>query len=134
MDYSVDDFNRDFPSDAACLDQLVAMIYPGGITCRSCGVTRKHHRLNSRRALSCDYCGTHVYPLAGTMFGKSSTSLRCWFYAMYLVVSTGGELSEKELQRELGVAQKTAGRMLQQIASLFPAQATAGSTLAPATI
>jgi hypothetical protein len=126
MDYSVDDFNRDFPNDAACLDHLVAMIYPQGITCRSCGVMRKHHRLNARRALSCDYCGTHVYPLAGTLFGKSSTSLKCWFYAMYLVVSTGGDVSEKELQRELGVAQKTAGRMLQQIGTLLPSPIPGG--------
>lgn len=125
MDYSVDEFNADFPNDAACLDHLVELIYPDGIVCRSCGVRRKHHRLNGRRALSCDYCGTHVYPLAGTMFGKSSTPLKCWFYAMYLVASTGGTLTERELQRELGVAQKTAGRMLRQIAVLMAAATTA---------
>jgi len=123
MEYSVDEFNVDFPNDAACLDHLVGMIYPDGIVCRSCGVRRKHHRLSARRALSCDYCGTHVYPLAGTMFGKSSTPLKCWFYAMYLVASTGGTLTERELQRELGVAQKTAGRMLRQIAVLTAAAA-----------
>src|SRR5574338_1344772 len=110
MDYTVEQFNADFANDAACLDHLVALIYPDGIECRSCGMRRNHHRLNGRRALSCDYCGTHVYPLAGTMFGKSSTPLKCWFYAMYLVASTDGTLSERELQHELGVAQKTAGR------------------------
>jgi hypothetical protein len=119
MDYSLEDFNRDFPNDAACLETLVAIIYPAGIQCRSCGVLRKHHRLNARRALSCDYCGTHVYPLAGTMFGKSSTPLKCWFYAMYLMVSTDGVLSERELQRELGVAQKTASRIREHIAPLI---------------
>ena len=119
MDYSLEDFNRDFPNDAACLDQLVALIYPSGIVCRNCGIPRKHHRLNARRALSCDYCGTHVYPLAGTLFGKSSTSLKCWIYAMYLMASTGADLTEKELQRELGVAAKTACRMLHEIRSLL---------------
>lgn len=119
MDYSLEDFNRDFPNDAACLDHLVAMIYPSGILCRNCGIPRKHHRLNARRALSCDYCGTHVYPLAGTLFGKSSTSLKCWIYAMYLMASTETNLTEKELQRELGVAAKTAGRMLHEIRSLL---------------
>lgn len=119
MDYSLEDFNRDFPNDAACLDQLVALIYPSGIVCRNCGIPRKHHRLNARRALSCDYCGTHVYPLAGTLFGKSSTSLKCWIYAMYLMASTEADLTEKELQRELGVAAKTACRMLHEIQSLL---------------
>jgi len=129
MDYSVEDFNRDFPNDAACLDRLVAIIYPLGIECRNCGVPRKHHRLNARRALSCDYCGTHVYPLAGTMFGKSSTPLKCWFYAMYLLVSTAGDLTEKELQRELGVAQKTACRMMQQITPLLGLGGGAGASM-----
>jgi len=128
MDYSVADFNRDFPDDGACLEHLVLLIYPDGIRCRSCGVPRKHHRLNARRALSCDYCGTHVYPLAGTLFGRSSTTLKRWFYAMYLLLSTDGELTDKELQRELGVAQKTAGRMLAEITSLIHAES------APATI
>jgi hypothetical protein len=53
------------------------------------------------------------------MFGKSSTPLKCWFYAMYLLASTSGELTEKELQRELGVAQKTACRIMQQISPLL---------------
>lgn len=134
MDYSVDDFNRDFPNDAACLERLVAIIYPAGIECRNCGVPRKHHRLNARRALSCDYCGTHVYPLAGTMFGKSSTPLKCWFYAMYLLVSTAGHLTERELQRELGVAQKTASRMRHQILPLLSMADSGSSTLAPAAL
>jgi hypothetical protein len=119
MDYSVAEFNSDFPTDAACLDHLVAIIYPRGIICRSCGMVRKHHRLNARRALSCDYCGTHVYPLAHTAFGKSSTPLKCWFYAMYLAVSTDGTITDRELQLELGVAHKTASRMLSQIAALM---------------
>jgi hypothetical protein len=45
---------------------------------------------------------------------------------MYLVVSTGGDVTEKELQRELGVAQKTAGRMLHQIATLLPSPIPGG--------
>ena len=42
---------------------------------------RPHHRLAKRKAYSCDYCGTHVYPLAGTIFEKSRTPLKSWFYA-----------------------------------------------------
>jgi hypothetical protein len=30
-----------------------------------------------------------MHPTAGTIFHKSSTSLHLWFYAMYLMTSTG---------------------------------------------
>ncbi len=117
--YTVHDFNRDFPDNDACLTLVLDLIYPDGITCRTCGVERKHHRLGKRKAYSCDYCGTHVYPLAGTIFEKSRTPLKSWFYAMYLVSSTRSGISAKQLERELGVTYKTAWRMFNQIRSLL---------------
>jgi transposase-like protein len=117
--YTIHDFNRDFPNDGACLDFALGLIYPDGITCRTCGEVRKHHRLTNRKAYSCDYCGTHVYPLAGTIFEKSSTPLKSWFYAMYLMASTRCGISAKQLERELGVTYKTAWRMFRQIRSML---------------
>ena len=117
--YTICDFNRDFPDDDACLQAVVGLVYPEGITCRSCGQVRKHHRLSNRKAYSCDYCGTHVYPLAGTIFEKSRTPLKSWFYAMYLMASTRCGISAKQLERELGVTYKTAWRMFKQIRSLI---------------
>jgi transposase-like protein len=117
--YTVHDFNRDFPDDDACLDFVLGLVYPDGITCRTCGQVRKHHRLSNRKAYSCDHCGTHVYPLAGTIFEKSTTRLKSWFYAMYLMASTRCGISAKQLERELGVTYKTAWRMFRQIRSLL---------------
>lgn len=117
--YTIHDFNRDFPNDDACLDFVVGLIYPEGITCRACGQLRKHHRLAHRKAYSCDHCGTHVYPLAGTIFEKSTTPLKSWFYAMFLMASTRCGISAKQLERELGVTYKTAWRMFKQIRSLL---------------
>ena len=56
-------------------------------------------------------CGHYLYPTAGTIFHKSSTSLHLWFYAMYLMTSTRCGISAKQLERELGVTYKTAWRM-----------------------
>jgi len=112
----------DFPDDDACLESLVKQIYPtypDGIHCRHCEEIRKHHRLSKRKAYSCDHCGTHVYPLAGTIFEKSRTSLKSWFYAMYLMASTRCDISAKQLERELGVTYKTAWRMFKQIRGLM---------------
>ena len=117
--YTIHDFNRDFPDDNACLDFIRDMIYPDGIPCRTCERVTKHHRLNGRKAYSCDRCGTHVYPLAGTIFEKSRTPLKSWFYAMFLMSVTRCGISAKQLERELGVTYKTAWRMFKQIRSLL---------------
>lgn len=57
--------------------------------------------------------------MAGTILEKTSTPLRYWFYAMYLMASTRCGISAKQLQRETGVTYKTAWRMFNQIRSML---------------
>jgi len=87
--------------------------------CSKCGVERKHYRVAGRTAYACDHCGNHIYPLAGTIFEKSTTSLRLWFHAMFLMGSTRCGVSAKQIQRETGVTYKTAWRMFKQIRTLM---------------
>src|SRR5437016_11541197 len=117
--FTVWDFNEMFPDDDACLDFILGSLYPDGVTCRKCQRVTKHHRLSERKAYSCQVCGTHVYPLAGTIFAKSSTPLKSWFYGLYLMASTRCGISAKQLERELGVTYKTAWRMFRQIRLLL---------------
>jgi len=118
--FTIQDFNRRFPDDAACLDELMTMRFPDGVTyCEKCEQDRKHYRIAGRPVYSCAYCGTQVSPMAGTIFHKSATSLRIWFYAMYLMASTRCGISAKQIQRETGVTYKTAWRMFKQIRSLL---------------
>jgi len=60
-----------------------------------------------------------ISPMAGTIFEKSSTPLKTWFYAMYLMGSTRCGISAKQIQRETGVTYKTAWRMFRQVRSLL---------------
>jgi len=121
--YTRKQFDAEFPDDATCLESIKEQRFPGGMAeCKSkeCdGTLRKHHRVSGRTAYACDYCGHHIYPLAGTIFEKSSTSLRTWFQAMYLMGSTRCGISAKQVQRETGVTYKTAWRMFKQIRSLL---------------
>jgi len=118
--FTLQDFFRRFPNDDACLEHLKEKRYPGGVTyCAKCQQERKHHRVTGRPAYACDYCGKMISPMAGTIFEKSSTSLRTWFYAMYLMGSTRCGISAKQIQRETGVTYKTAWRMFRQIRSLL---------------
>src|SRR6202789_1066982 len=118
--YTIQQFNEQFPDNDSCLDWLKDSRWPSGVVpCAKCGVERKHHRVSGRPAYACDYCGSMISPMAGTIFEKSSTALRTWFYAMYLMSATRCGISAKQIQRECGVTYKTAWRMFKQIRTLM---------------
>jgi transposase-like protein len=116
--YSLMEFMREYPDDATCLDYLWRKRYaPDGhtTTCPKCKRHGKFHRVKSRPSYSCDACGHHIHPTAGTIMHRSPTSLHLWFYAMYLMTSTRCAVSAKHLERELGVTYKVAWRMANKI-------------------
>jgi transposase-like protein len=118
--YTPADLLRDFPDDDVCLEYIKEQIWPQGLAfCMKCGVARKHYRVTGRKAYACNHCGHHIYPLAGTIFSKSTTPLQTWFYIVYLMLSTGGQLSARQIQRETGVTYKTAWRSRSQILGLL---------------
>jgi transposase-like protein len=82
-------------------------------------VERKHYRVSGRTSYACHACGNHIYPLAGTIFHKSTTSLRTWFLVIRLMASTRVGISAKQIQRETGVTYKTAWRMMKQVRKLM---------------
>lgn len=117
--YTVKDFRKQFPTDDACLEYLKDLLYPHGIFCDKCQAVTKHHKVKARKSYSCQTCGHHVHPTAGTIYHKSSTPLTDWFYAVFLMASTRCGISAKQLERELGVTYKTAWRMFRQIRSML---------------
>ena len=127
--FTISDFNRMFPTEDTCLEWLKDFLYPDGIHCVTCDRVTKHHKVAKRRSYSCDSCGHHVHPMAGTIYHKSSTSLRLWFYATYLMSSSRTGISAKHLERELGVTYKTAWRMFKQIRSMLEEDVTLTGTV-----
>src|SRR3989442_9970124 len=118
--YTINDFNRQFPNDEACFEHLREQRFPDGKAyCGTCKKECQHHRVKGRPVYACDECLTQISPMAGTIFEHSSTSLRLWYYAMYLMASTRCGISAKQIQRETCVTYKTAWRMFRQIRSLL---------------
>lgn len=107
MEYTIAEFMNDFPDDKACMDYIVKAKYGD----------RKLYPLKDRPKVYCDAQGNQVSPLVGTIFEKSSTSLKLWFYAIFLVGSSRNGVAALELKRQLGVTYKTAWRMMKQIRS-----------------
>jgi transposase-like protein len=115
------EFTKRFPTDDACLEYLWRARYSldgEHAVCPKEGIERtfrKYQMSNRNTSWTCTGCGLHVHPTAGTIFHKSSTDLRLWFYAMYIMASTRCGVSAKQLERELGVTYKTAWRMFSMI-------------------
>ncbi len=130
--YTIDDFNRQFPTDDSCFEHLREQRFPDGRAyCTKCKQERQHHRIKGRPVYACAECLNQISPMAGTIFEHSSTPLRLWYYAMYLMASTRCGISAKQIQRETGVTYKTAWRMFKQIRSLLsePDMQLEGSTV-----
>lgn len=117
-DYSITEFERDFPNDAACLDHLWRSRYsPDGehAECPKCERERLFKRYatkQGRQSWTCTGCGHHVHPTAGTIFAGSSTSLHLWYRCIFIMASTRCGVSAKQMERELGVSYRTAWRMM----------------------
>lgn len=121
-EYTVRDFIHEFPDDDKCLEWLWRESHSAdGYTayCSKCGKARRFHRVKSRQSYSCDSCGYHTHPTAGTIFHKSTTPLRLWFHAVFLLSQTRCGISAKQLQREIGVTYKTAWRMFNLIRQML---------------
>lgn len=119
MKYTKQRFEKDFPDDDACLDQIMEMRYGRQSTCPKCQKDTKFHRITGRKQYACQYCGYQIAPCAGTVFEKSPTPLKSWFYAMYLFTASRHGVPAKELERHLGVTYKCAWRIAHQLRKLM---------------
>ena len=117
--YTMKEFNEKYPNDDACLARIFKGRYPNGVFCPKCQKITKYYKRTGLKVYACEFCGYSISPTAGTIFHKSDTSLKSWFYAMFLMSSTKTGISAKQLERELGVTYKTAWRMFTQIRKLM---------------
>lgn len=113
------DFERFFPTNDTCLHKIFTLKYSNQKDCPKCEKPFKYHKLKNKKLYSCQFCGHNIAPTANTIFHKSSTNLKDWFYAIYLFSISKNGVSGKELERLLGVTYKTAWRMAKQIRKLF---------------
>lgn len=112
---TIREFQERFPTEDSCLDHLMRVRFGERLTCFKCQREARYYRVKARRSFECEHCGYQVYPTAGTPFAKTRTSLRDWFYVMFLFCASRNGVAAKEVQRQLGVTYKTAWRMCRLI-------------------
>src|SRR3989344_9176638 len=110
MKYTIDDFRKDYPNNSTCLEAIFNKNYSDA---------EGYYRVRDRMCYSHKTTRHQIYPLAGTIFEKTSTPLVLWFHAIYLFSASKNGVSAKELQRQLGVTYKCAWRMGHQIRTLM---------------
>jgi transposase len=117
MKFTIREFNKRYPTSDACLEEIKRLRY-SDFTCPKCDRKNMLSKIKGRQQYACP-CGFQVAPLAGTIFHKSSTDLRTWFFAMFLMTQTRAGISAMQLMRMTGVTYKCAFRMMHQIRSLM---------------
>jgi transposase-like protein len=108
-------FQDRFPTEDSCLDHLFQVRFGTDFDCPKCARPARYSRVKARRSYQCQWCAHQVYPTAGTPFDRTRTSLRDWFYVMFLFTTTRNGVAAKRVQRELGVTYKTAWRLCHEI-------------------
>jgi transposase-like protein len=103
MKREMEHFGEHFPSEEECRSLLWRLRWPQGVTCPRC----RHDQLfllAGRKLQECAQCGYQLSPTAGTLFHRTRTPLRKWFYAIYRLTTAQDEVSVAQLGRELGIS------------------------------
>ena len=114
-------FDLKFPDEESAINYFIKVAYNGILTCPYCKATNKVYRYKKRpKACHCKNCNNSFSVFKNTIFEKSTTELRLWFYAIYLFLTSRKGFPANHLQRFVElifhkVTYKTAFRMFHQI-------------------
>ena len=109
------EFNKKFPTELACINYFIKVRYGEKVTCNHCKNVKVYRTKNEPKKFDCPNCKNHFSVFKDTIFEKSDTDLRKWFYAIHLFLNSKKGISGYQLQREICVTYKCAWRILKQI-------------------
>lgn len=111
--YSIYEFNERFKDEDSCLDFLFAKVKPN--ICPCCKKLTTYYRVKSRKCYECGNCGHQIYPMKGTIFENSRTSLKKWFDIINDLLFCKNGISAMEVSRKYGLTYKTAWSICHKI-------------------
>jgi hypothetical protein len=99
-------FNRDFPTDEACKEYIVAKRWPDGVRCPRCNRKEKAYALKAPpfhwTCCNTDCGGRKGYRFSvttATIFQDTKVSLRLWFKIGYLMLTAKKGISSLQIRR-----------------------------------
>jgi len=98
---------RHFSDPDVCIEFLRDIHWPDGVTCPRCESKRVSF-ISTRRVWKCLACEKQFSVKVGTIFEASPIGLDKWLAALWQITNCKNGISSCEVQRALGVTQKTA--------------------------
>lgn len=95
-------FQERFGTEEDCEKHLFHMRWPDGYKCPRCEHQEAYYHKN-RRLYQCKKCGYQVSLTAGTVFHKTRTPLRKWFWMIFLMSRQKSGISMLCMQRMLDI-------------------------------
>lgn len=108
------EFQDRFRTEEDCLQYIEKLRWPHGFVCPNCGHDVGYH-LTNRPLIQCAVCRRQTSVTAGTIFHKTRTPLRHWFWMIYEVSQDKGGASSSKLARQLHGYQSTVWTQLQKL-------------------
>lgn len=107
---------RYFSNPDTCLQFLIPLRWPNGITCPECGSDKVTFLANARLWKCRVKHSRQKFSIkVGTIFEDSPIGLDKWLAAIWMIANCKNGVSSYEIHREIGVTQKTAWFMLHRI-------------------
>ena len=100
-------FTDRFPTEEACHEFLFARRWPSGYACPRCGSVA-HSFIRTRQLYQCKDCRYQMSVTAGTVMEKTRTSLRAWFWMMFLMANQKTGVSVNGAAWMIGISYKRA--------------------------
>jgi hypothetical protein len=95
-------FQESFATEEACWEHLRRMRWPEGFLCPRCGHDQAWF-IRTRKVMDCQKCRAKVTVTAGTIFHKTRTPLRRWYWLIYRMATDKVGTSVAEMQRLLEI-------------------------------
>ena len=108
------EFQEKFRTEEDCFNHLKKLRWPDGFTCHRCGHNESFF-MKKRKVFQCKKCRHQTSVTAHTIFHRTHTPLRKWFWAVYLVGTDKRGCSANRLHKMIDVSYPTAWLIIHKI-------------------
>ena len=102
LDIDFYQFQKRFSTEKRCVNYLIKKRWTAGFVCSKCQSTEGYF-IQSRSIYQCKACRHQVSVTAGTVFHKTRTPLRKWFWMIFFLTQSKHSYSVAGLQRLLKI-------------------------------
>jgi transposase-like protein len=116
---TVPQWEKAFPTDAACMKYLAKHRWPIAVTCPRCGSDQVRPKADMEfkwQCYGCDQNGYRFSVLVGTLFENTNVGLRMWFRVIHTMLTSKKGVSAHQIYRTMGFGSyRTAWHMCMRI-------------------